>query len=259
LALKWRYELTPSSEVYGKFSYDDVRSGTPGGLTVALLYLLLLVTGLVLWWPRRWPPSWHVELRRGLPRALFDVHRVGGAALGGLIAVSVASGAYMAWRPLGAFVSAVAGVEAVKPPALPQRSVVGTGVAINQLVATAQARFPEGAVGYVQWPAGQARPVRVRLQLPDDPHPNGLTSVWLDPRDGAVLAAQRWTALDPGARAVAWVNPLHTGELGGVPLEIAIALGGLCLAGLGISGLWLWWRRRSARLTASATRAQRVS
>ena len=35
LALKWRYELTPSSELYGKFAYYDVRSDTPGGLTAA--------------------------------------------------------------------------------------------------------------------------------------------------------------------------------------------------------------------------------
>lgn len=35
LALKFRYELSPSSEVYGKLSYFDVRSKTPGGLTVA--------------------------------------------------------------------------------------------------------------------------------------------------------------------------------------------------------------------------------
>ncbi|WP_186060234.1 TonB-dependent receptor family protein [Burkholderia gladioli] len=35
LQLKWRYELTPSSELYGKFSYYDVKSHTPGGLTVA--------------------------------------------------------------------------------------------------------------------------------------------------------------------------------------------------------------------------------
>lgn len=35
LALKFRYELTPSSEFYGKISYYDVRSRTPGGLTVA--------------------------------------------------------------------------------------------------------------------------------------------------------------------------------------------------------------------------------
>ncbi|VFR32582.1 Iron(III) dicitrate transport protein FecA [plant metagenome] len=35
LAIKFRYELTPTSELYGKFSYYDVKSRTPGGLTVA--------------------------------------------------------------------------------------------------------------------------------------------------------------------------------------------------------------------------------
>lgn len=35
LQLKYRYELTPTSEIYGKFSYYDVRSRTPGGLSVA--------------------------------------------------------------------------------------------------------------------------------------------------------------------------------------------------------------------------------
>ena len=35
LALKFRYQLTPSSEVYGKLSYFDARANTPGGLTVA--------------------------------------------------------------------------------------------------------------------------------------------------------------------------------------------------------------------------------
>ncbi|GAB2717170.1 TonB-dependent receptor family protein [Comamonas sediminis] len=35
VALKFRYALSGSSEVYGKLSYYDVRSNTPGGLTVA--------------------------------------------------------------------------------------------------------------------------------------------------------------------------------------------------------------------------------
>jgi Fe(3+) dicitrate transport protein len=35
LQLKYRYELTPTSEIAGKFSYYDVKSRTPGGLTVA--------------------------------------------------------------------------------------------------------------------------------------------------------------------------------------------------------------------------------
>jgi Fe(3+) dicitrate transport protein len=35
VALKWRYELSPTSEIYGKFAHYDVKSMTPGGLTVA--------------------------------------------------------------------------------------------------------------------------------------------------------------------------------------------------------------------------------
>lgn len=35
LALKWRYDITPSQQVYGKVSYYDVKSKTPGGLSVA--------------------------------------------------------------------------------------------------------------------------------------------------------------------------------------------------------------------------------
>jgi Fe(3+) dicitrate transport protein len=33
LALKWRYEISPTSEVYGKIAHYDVKSMTPGGLT----------------------------------------------------------------------------------------------------------------------------------------------------------------------------------------------------------------------------------
>lgn len=35
VALKWRYEISPTSEVYGKIAHYDVKSMTPGGLTKA--------------------------------------------------------------------------------------------------------------------------------------------------------------------------------------------------------------------------------
>lgn len=35
LALKWRYDISPSQQVYGKLSYFDAKSKTPGGLTAA--------------------------------------------------------------------------------------------------------------------------------------------------------------------------------------------------------------------------------
>lgn len=215
----------------------------------ALGYLVLLASGLVLWWPRRWPPSLRIELRQGLVRGLFSLHRSAGAVMGIFIAVSVATGAWMAWRPLGDAVNFLAGAKAVKPPPLPElASVPATHATIDLLAARAQARFPRGVVGYIQVPAKPTRAVRVRIKAEGDPHPNGLSSVWLDPRSGDVLAVNTWNRLDPATRATAILYPLHTGELGGPLLESLVFLNGVTLGALGISGLTLWWKRRRRRV-----------
>lgn len=215
----------------------------------ALAYLFLLASGLILWWPKQWARAWKIDLRKGAIRALFDLHRVGGAVFGVLIAVSVATGAYMAWRPLGAAVTWLSGTPAVKAPKLAQTAgEIAPWLPLDQLADIAQSQFGQKSpIGYIVIAGKADTPVRFRLRLPDDPHPNGMSSVWLNPHTGAVLAAQRWTALDPGARAIAVVFPLHTGEIGGLVLETALGIGGLALSGLGISGIWLWWRRRSIR------------
>lgn len=232
---------------------------------VALAYLFLLITGVVLWWPRHWAKGWNIALDRGLLRSLFDLHRVGGATLGLLIAVSVATGAYMAWRPLGAAVTWVSGATPVKAPTLPpmaagasaQATMAATPLTLDQLAAKAVAQFQEPApIGYIVVPPHAAAPTRFRMMLGDDPHPNGMSSVWIDPRSAEVLAVQRWNTLDPGTRATAVVYPLHTGELGGAALETAVAIGGLTLGGLGISGVWLWWRRRSIKHATAKARAR---
>lgn len=278
---------------------------------VALMYLFLLISGVTLWSFGSAQTRWRVETRKGLTRGLFDLHRLGGVTIGFWIAISVATGAYMAWRPLGGFVTMLAGEKPVVAPKLmPHREgdgkqgharsavqsatkagksdiathvdarsdvgvshVVTTNAALSNpvasnvtafnaaassatldtWVATVHALLPDAMIGLVQVDPRADRPVRVRVKLRDDPHPNGLTSVWLDPATSKVISVQRWNALDPGARAVSYVYPLHTGELGGPLLEAVIALGGTSLGALGISGIWLWWRRRRAR------RASRMS
>lgn len=212
---------------------------------IALAYLFLFVSGLVLWWPKRWPPALKIEIRKGLFRGLFDMHRIGGAVIGGLIALSVATGTYLAWRPFGEYVTTLSGAKAIKPPKIPKGGEGQTAaISLDDLVARAQAEFPQDPIGYIQIPAEPTLPIRIRMRLADDPHPNGLTSVWLHPKTGAVLAANRWNELDPGARALSFVYPLHTGKLGGIVLEALTLIGGLSLGMLGLTGIYLWWRRR---------------
>jgi uncharacterized iron-regulated membrane protein len=116
-------------------------------------------------------------LDKGLLRAFFDLHRVGGATLELVIAASVASGAWMAWRPLGAFATTLSGAAPSTAPGLPKGSASARALPLDTLVARAQAQFPGAPIGYVQVPAQADRPLRVRMRLADDPHPNGLSSV----------------------------------------------------------------------------------
>jgi uncharacterized iron-regulated membrane protein len=238
--------------------HSSILLGDAGKATLAIaagLYLLLLLSGVLLWWPRRWPPSLRVHWRAGTLRATMDLHNVTGAVLGLLIAVSVASGAYMAWPPLRAFVSTLGGQSPVAAPKLPKPQAGPALAPLDDVVQRAQALFPEGMVGYVQVPAASHQPVRVRLKLPDDPHPNGLTSVWLHPVTTEVLKVARWSELDAGSKAVAVVYPLHTGALGGPLHEVLVGLTGLALSLLGTTGLVLWWKRRAVRARQSAAPA----
>ena len=214
----------------------------------SLAYAVLLSTGLVLWWPLRWPPSWAVRMNRGWWVMCFDLHRSLGAVLGILIAISVLSGAYMAWPPLRGMVSSLFGESPVLPPTVPSRPDLLHRAPLDQLVTTARAHFPDAMVGYVQVPGSLQKPVRVRLKVADDKHPNGLSSVWLHPLSGEVLASTRWDQLDVGSRYITLIYPLHTGALGGWPLISAVGLLGLALAGLGLTGLWLWGQRRWSTL-----------
>jgi uncharacterized iron-regulated membrane protein len=229
--------------------HSALLSGDTGKKVLAFNTLtmgLMLLTGLLLWWPRRWRGALSVKLRSGLFRGLFDLHRVGGVLLGVWILACVASGTWMAWRPISQWVTQMAGQQALSPPPVPA-AAQGRAATADEMIATANTALPGGRVGYVGLPAKPGTAVRIRKKLEDDPHPNGLSSVWLHPQTGAVLRVDRWTQLDIGARLYAWVYPFHAGLLAGAVGVLATAAAGVALFGFGVSGTWLWWLRRRMR------------
>jgi uncharacterized iron-regulated membrane protein len=160
------------------------------------------------------------------------------------------TGAWMGSRPIAAWVNVWAGTPAEAPPkvqGLPQQP----RLELQQAWQNARAALPEGRVGYLIRPESPAEAVRVRMRLPDEPHPNGLSSVWLHPQTGEVLRVRRWHELDLGSRITNWAYPLHSAGL--VPwlqIPLWVLLGALGLTLL-LTGLRPWWQRRSARASRS--------
>ena len=212
-----------------------------------LTMMAMLVTGLLVWWPARWRGAFSVTLNRGTLRSLLDLHRLGGIVFGLWVFVCVASGTWMAWRPISQWVTQAAGQQLVVPPRV-IAATPGKPAALDDLLNRANAALPGGFVGYITLPAKPTAPVRIRKKLEDDPHPNGLSSIWLHPQSGEVLRVDRWTSLDIGARSFAWIYPLHAGMLAGAVGVIFTAAGGFLLFGFGVTGTWMWWLKRRMRL-----------
>ena len=211
----------------------------------ALAYVAMLLTGIVLWWPRRWRDALKIRPDGNTKLVLFDLHRVAGVTLGILVLLAVATGAYMAWRPLAGWVTQLSGQPPTRAPVLastvPSASRPTT---LDEALAQAVRQWPGASIGAVHVPAGSLGASRVRLKLPDDPHPVGMSSVWLDPRSGRVLAAHRWSELDPGSKAYSFIYPLHAGSLAGTGTLALTFLAGGALAFFVVTGCWLWWQRR---------------
>jgi uncharacterized iron-regulated membrane protein len=93
----------------------------------------------------------------------------------------------------------------------------------------------------------------VRFFRPEDGHGAagvGHPALYFDALDGRLLGErQPWkgTAADIFMQAQ---FPIHSGRILGLPGRILISVMGLVVAGLSVTGVIVWWRKRRARLLA---------
>lgn len=222
-----------------------------------LLFVLLGLTGLVLWWPKKW--SWqHVGpvlvFRRGLRGKQRDFnwhHVIGLWSVVALLAIS-GSGVVLSYRWAQGLVVSLAG----EPPSAGPPKALLVDVPPDMPVLDAEVLLTKATAALPGWssatwqregrgppaPEGKRKAVQVTV-LVGDALPEGRHVFSFDPFSGAELQHEAWAQASPGRRARGVLRFLHTGQLFGVPGQ-ALA----CLASLGTlvlvwTGLALSWRR----------------
>jgi uncharacterized iron-regulated membrane protein len=239
--------------------------------------ILLLVSGLYLWFPKG-TPFWRAFiLTRGRHRPAWrDLHKVTGAILTPVLALQLISG--LAWTDVwgGKFVQAWSALRATTAP--PGESPVHTHDALNagsrKVVPWNLERTPlpssrpDGEHGLVTLDAAIAAAQhegigrRFWVGVPggadgvwtiaqtglnrDITDPTRELTVHVDPHTGRVVSRGGWNEYSVLARGLAAGIPLHMGSLGWWNLLAATVV---CLAvvALSLSGLVMWWLRRPAR------------
>lgn len=234
--MSWLYQL------HMQLLVGDIGHQLVGWSGVAML--LLLISGVVAWWPRG---SWRKALsfkRDAVPiRRLRDLHKLSGLWSMLVLFVLTATGVLLALPAVNQALLAPAPVPA------PRSIDRGTGhVTIARALTVARRALPDGCVVFVDISDAPTAPIRVRFQVPGDPHDRFPGSfVFLDRSSARVLAVHDVRHAGTGTALVSWVRTLHDGTVGGLATRIlAVAIGFVPLL-LCVTGIRHWQRRRSAR------------
>ncbi len=227
--------------------------GKPGevaaGVT-SLIGIAFLITGIILWlrtWRRFSLRVWPKRFSRG---EIIRHHRDLGIVATPLLFIAMATGVMLTLRPVAGLVLSPLNSPAEMRAALAPPQVAGGdagSVDWNEILATAQSRFPDGEIRLVRPAAKSGDLVNVRVKQPYEWLPNGRTLLWFDPATSALIDAREASEHPAGVQVQNSMYPLHAAKVGGLAYKIAMTLTGLALAMLGAFTVWTFWRRQAKR------------
>jgi len=225
-----------------------------------IAFFFLAVSGLYLWWPRKWRT-------KGLKRSLWFVpaantkardwnwHNVIGLWSAPVLIVLTLTALPISYRWAGNLIFTLTGTPPPPPTsapaptaALPAPVAQAQPLSADSLIARAQKELP--AWTSLTYRAGStgaaATPATMALRTADAWPRTALTTLSLHPLTGEILKTNGYANLNNAQRVRSWTRFLHTGEaLGALGQFIAAlaSLGGCVLVYTGFALAWHRWRR----------------
>ena len=239
-----------------------------------LMFLVIVVSGLFLWWPRTWTSAalrnilWFRGGLAGKTRD-FNWHNTVGFWSAIPLAIIVAGGAVISYPWATALVYQAYGEQ---PPAPagglgargggPGATADGADLTVNvpleALVARAEGQMPEWKTISIALPSGNAPRIVLTLDAGDGGQPQKRATLILNRRTGAVERWEPYSSQSAGRRARTWLRFAHTGEVYGLAGQTVAGLvtaGGAVLVFTGIAlalRRFLLWRKRARGALAKA-------
>ncbi len=210
----------------------------------------------------RWKPSWLVRTSSGAYKLNFDLHRAGGLWTWGLAFVIAFTGFSMnlyaeVFEPIMTMVSDVTPSiwtsREERPPKDWTRPTLSFADVLGRAPGEAQKHGIDAPPGHLFY-SPSLNIYEVEYYHPGNDHGSGGVGhpeIYFDGNDGRVLGNRKpWT----GTAADIFVQaqfPVHSGRILGLPGRILISLMGLAMAGLSVTGVYIWYKKRLARLRAA--------
>ena len=238
-----------------------------------LMFLFVLITGLVAFWPRTTRglrKQLTIHLRRGRHRRWFDLHTIGGAYLFVLLLAMAGTGLTWSfdWYKKGFY--KVLGAEppqhkgghgggekkggkghhgrpehGAKPEATPE--VVENAGPDARTYAAWQAAADQLRQKYPTADAVEVGEEGGSVSLGEWGNVRASDRYSFDSTGHHVTEAKLYADAERGQRIRGWIYSVHTGRWGGWPMRFVQFFAALFGASLPLSGYYLWWKRTRKR------------
>lgn len=215
---------------------------------VGLAELLLVLIGLVLWWPRR--GHWrHVVRMYAQPptRRWRSWHQSIAALAFPLLLLSTLTGVTLIYKDTTRTALAALFGDRSRPPKAPVVEPRDVPLQWAASLAAAQAALPAAELRRIAMPDAKNAALTIRARGPAEWNAVGRSVIVVDPYTATVLSVYDAQTQGGGAKLVDKIYPVHSGGVGGLPWQLMIAVTGVLPAFFLVTG-FLFWRTRTRHL-----------
>jgi len=224
-----------------------------------LIFVLLLITGIVLWWPKKWTKayknrSFTIKWKASFKRVNYDLHNVPGFYSLFPALIIALTGMVFSFRWFSALVYVAASGTTTHPPQANVKSVKPVTVpyaakdssSLDKAFRLAQEQLPRARRLGLSPATGSEGTIYV-FGYKDGETYYGSDALQFDQYTGRLLHRRNNSEKNRGERLAEMNYDIHVGAIGGLTGKIIAFIASLVCASLPVTGLLIWWGKRRRR------------
>ncbi len=232
--------------------------GQPIVVWSTVIFMVLLISGMILWWPKKWnksgkQKSFKIKWGSTWRRVNYDLHNVLGFYFLVLSLIIGFTGLYW-YFPFAQKSLHFLGTGEYALPEGPSEKIVSAipekddpaSVPMEQAYNKAWSEYPKAYSIALVAPVDSQSTIRATVR-PDGQTYYGRSYLEFDQYSGEMLAAARYEEKNAGEKLVAMNYDIHIGAIGGLPGKIIAFIASLICASLPVTGFIIWWDRKKRK------------
>lgn len=215
----------------------------------ASIFLFILGTGLVLWWPtarKALRPRLTVKWGSSWKRLNHDFHISLGFYASVFLFIIALTGVGMSFDWVGEGINKLthSPLKRPEPPKSAPAPVGAQPLTADAVLALARQQAPDAESYTLQLPKEATGSIRVAVLRPGAVTDNATDEAYLDQYSGRVISAQTYAQRPVGQRIRGLFKPVHTGAVFGWPTKLLALVISLLGATFPVTGTIMWLNRR---------------